>query len=109
MAVYELTVIAASDVAATKSIPSGKEALDALLSKASVQVLEKTDWGSKKLWHPINKQPDASFVHYIVEANPDSISGLTNELNITGNIYRSYFIKKAAKTKRSGRPKKDQI
>ncbi|MDA3899332.1 MAG: 30S ribosomal protein S6 [Spirochaetes bacterium] len=87
MRTYELTTVVRSN-----KLEEGKEAFASILTKHGVTIKSDEDWGQKKLAYPINDQKEAYYIFKIVEALPEAVEKVANEIGLNEVFLRSMFV-----------------
>jgi small subunit ribosomal protein S6 len=88
---YELTVLLHPDLEI--DLDSCTKKLEQLISDAKGKVVEREDWGKRKLAYPVKNQQFAVYVFYVLELEPGSVAGLERELLITDEVIRHLIVK----------------
>lgn len=85
---YEITT-----VYRTTAIEEAKNSFKEALAKHSVQIIQEEDWGTKKLWHPVDGQ-EYGYFHYIkCNAEPATIAKIENEAKINQDILKHMVVR----------------
>lgn len=80
-----------------KEIDSLKEKVKEILSKNKVNITLDEPWGLRKLAYSIDRETNAYYFYYNLEASPDTIRKMKNEFNLNSDILRYLFIKVESK------------
>jgi len=85
---YELIIILRN-----KEIDSLKEKVKEILTKYKVNITSDEPWGLRKLAYSIDRETNAYYFYYNIEASPDTIKKMKNDFNLNSDILRYLFIR----------------
>ncbi len=88
---YELAVLYHPDLEV--DLDKGEQRVKKILDDNKGKIVEREDWGKKKLAYPINKLESAVYVFYIVELEPTTLAKIESTLNITDEVIRYLIVK----------------
>ncbi len=89
---YELVMILRN-----KDIDPLKEKVKDIFSKNKVNIILDEPWGLRKLAYHIDRETNAYYFYYNIEAGPETIKKMKNDFNLQADILRYLFIKINAK------------
>ena len=84
MRTYELTVILRTGAKTEET----KAAVSSILAKNGITVKEDQSWGVKRLAYAIDEEKDGYYMHLIIEADPNAVTGLATEFRVNREILR---------------------
>lgn len=90
---YELTVVLDSDISGEK-LSSISKSLEDLLSKLKGKILEKEDWGEKRLAYEINKKTRGTYWHFLLELPAEVVGELEQKIGLMGEIVRMLLVRR---------------
>lgn len=85
---YELIIILRN-----KEIDSLKEKVKDILNKYKVNITSDEPWGLRKLAYSIDRETNAYYFYYNIEASPDTIKKMKNDFNLNSDVLRYLFIR----------------
>ena len=86
---YELTIIidpSVGDVASTEA------EVEASLKKRQAEVVQKDDWGKRRLFHPPKHINEAQFKYYKLTSAPESIALINTDLKVNAGVMKSILV-----------------
>lgn len=92
---YELTVLLHPDLEIDLEKPLSK--VEKIITDNSGKVVNKDNWGKKKLAYPIKKQDFAVYVLLEVSIAPENANKVQGLLNITDEVIRYLMVEKDLK------------
>ena len=87
---YELTVLLHPDLEIDLEKPLKK--VEKIITDNKGKVVEKDEWGKRKLAYPIQKQEYAVYVYYKLDLDPTTVSKIDSNLNITDEVIRHLVV-----------------
>ena len=72
----------------------GKQAVQEILSKAGVRILNEDDVGERVLAYPIAKQERGHYTLYEVEADPQSVQGLYQAAGLLPDVLKCFIVRR---------------
>jgi len=87
MAKYEITFLFNRDE------KEPKKAAQALFKAGKIKVVKVDDWKVKELAYPINKQTEAYYLYFEVEAEEKYLPELNKKIKLEERILRSLIVK----------------
>jgi small subunit ribosomal protein S6 len=104
---YELTYIV-NAVLSDDQIKSVVERVDKYISEHDGEILQKDEWGSRRLSYPINKKRNGYYVNLYFKAPGDIVSRFERSLQIDDDILRYLTLRMDAKMLRRFEQHKEQ-
>jgi len=87
MAQYEVTLLF------PKTEKAGKKSAEKLFKAAGVKVKKAHDWKIRELAYPIDKQTEAHYWLFEVEAEPKQVKDLEGKIKLEESILRSLIVR----------------
>lgn len=94
---YELTVLIHPDLEMDLDKPLEK--IKKIISSQNGKISKEHNWGKKKLAYSIQKEGFAVYVHMELELPPESVTKISNSLNITDEVLRYLLVSTDEKTR----------
>ena len=91
MTSYEASFVFRVEAEATER---GKQAVQEILSKAGVRILNEDDVGERVLAYPIAKQERGHYTLYEVEADPQSVQGLYQAAGLLPDVLKCFIVRR---------------
>lgn len=104
---YELTYIV-NAVLSDEQIKSVVERIDKFITDHDGEIIEKNEWGSRRLSFPINKKRNGYYVNLYMKTPGEMISRLERSLEIDDDILRYLTLRMDAKMLRYYEQNKQQ-
>lgn len=92
---YELTYLL-PEALTSSEVAQANEAIEQLLKKHKVKILNQEDWGKKALAYPIKykskKQYEAYYTHMVLEAESSAMPKFENDLYLNQDVIRHLLV-----------------
>ena len=72
----------------------GKQAVQEILSKAGVRIINEDDVGERVLAYPIAKQERGHYTLYEIEADPQSVQGLYQAAGLLPDVLKCFIVRR---------------
>ncbi len=91
MTQYELAVILHPDLEIDLEKPLKK--IEKFITESDGKVVNRDDWGKRKLAYPIKKQGFGLYFIYLLDLPPSAVNRLEKNLNIADEVIRHLLVK----------------
>ena len=91
MTSYEASFVFRVEAEATER---GKQAVQEILSKAGVRIVNEDDVGERVLAYPIAKQERGHYTLYEIEADPQSVQGLYQAAGLLPDVLKCFIVRR---------------
>lgn len=91
MTQYELALILHPDLEIDLEKPVSK--IEKFITELDGKIINRDDWGKRKLAYPINKQSFGIYYIYLIDLPASAVNRLEKNLNITDEVIRHLLVK----------------
>ena len=91
MTSYEATFVFRVEAEATER---GKQAVQEILAKAAVRIVNEEDIGERVLAYPIAKQERGHYTLYEIEVDPQSVQGLYQAVGLLPDVLKCFIVRR---------------